>query len=390
MKNLFGFLKHPFGFASRSTPVGQGRLDPVTPDQVLAALSQVLEPEVNRDLVSLGMVHNLAARDGSVSFTIRLREAGSPLQVPIERRARRAVLALPGVREVNIAFETGPRSQLRETSRLNLDAQYVVAVASGKGGVGKSTVAVNLAVALGQMGQRVGLLDGDIHGPNVPLMMGIPNEQPFAFGDQVFPPQAHGVTVMSMGLLVPPDAPVIWRGPMMHQAVRQLLRDVMWGQLDYLIVDLPPGTGDVQLTLTQTLPLAGAVMVTTPQDVALADVIKGGEMFRQLDVPVLGLIENMSYYICRHCGRPEPIFGEGGGERLSQKLGAPLLGRIPLDPAVRIGGDGGLPVVLSAPQSAAGQAFRQAAEAIAARVTAAPPRPVPVSYAPDPGLRIIN
>jgi ATP-binding protein involved in chromosome partitioning len=362
----------------------------VTPDQVLAALGKVLEPEVNRDLVSLGMVHNLASRDGTVSFTIRLREAGSPLQVPIERRARRAVLAIPGVRDVRITFETNPRSQLRDTTPLNLNAKYIIAVASGKGGVGKSTVAVNLAVALAQMHHRVGLLDGDIHGPNIPVMMGIPDEQPFAFGDQIFPPSAHGVTVMSMGLLVPPEAPVIWRGPMMHQAIRQLLRDVMWGQLDYLIVDLPPGTGDVQLTLTQTLPLAGAVMVTTPQDVALGDVLKGGEMFRQLDVPVLGVIENMSYYICRQCGKPEPIFGEGGGERLSQKLGTALVAQVPLDPAIRLSGDGGLPIVLSAPDSTSSNAFRQAAEAVVAKVSALPARPVPVSYAPDPELRIIN
>jgi ATP-binding protein involved in chromosome partitioning len=362
----------------------------VTPDQVLAALGKVLEPEVNRDLVSLGMVHNLASRDGTVSFTIRLREAGSPLQVPIERRARRAVLAIPGVRDVRITFETSPRSQLRDTTPLNLNAKYIIAVASGKGGVGKSTVAVNLAVALAQMHHRVGLLDGDIHGPNIPVMMGIPDEQPFACGDQIFPPSAHGVTVMSMGLLVPPEAPVIWRGPMMHQAIRQLLRDVMWGQLDYLIVDLPPGTGDVQLTLTQTLPLAGAVMVTTPQDVALGDVLKGGEMFRQLDVPVLGVIENMSYYICRQCGKPEPIFGEGGGERLSQKLGTALVAQVPLDPAIRLSGDGGLPIVLSAPDSTSSNAFRQAAEAVVAKVSALPARPVPVSYAPDPELRIIN
>ncbi len=228
------------------------------------------------------------------------------------------MLAIPGVKDVNITFETSPRSQLRDTSKLNFGAKAVVA--SGKGGVGKSTVAVNLAVALAQLGQRVGLLDGDIHGPNVPLMMGIADQRPFAFGEQILPPAAHGVTVMSMGLLVPAEAPVIWRGPMMHQAIRQLLRDVMWGELDYLIVDLPPGTGDVQLTLTQSLPLAGAVLVTTPQDVALADVIKGGEMFHQLDVPVLGLIENMSYYICPHCGQPDFIFGEGGGEQLSQNL----------------------------------------------------------------------
>lgn len=375
MKNFLKFLKRP---------------DPVTPDEVLAALSQVLEPEVNRDLVSLGMVHNLAVRDGVVRFAVRLREAGSPLQVPIERRARKAVMAIPGVKEVQITFETSPRSILRDTSRLNLDARFVVAVASSKGGVGKSTVAANLAVALGQMGHRVGLLDGDIHGPNVPLMMGISDEQPFAFGERIFPPQAHGITVMSMGLLVPADAPVIWRGPMMHQAIRQLLRDVMWGELDYLIVDLPPGTGDVQLTLTQTLPLAGAVMVTTPQDVALADVVKGGEMFRQLGVPVLGVIENMSYYLCPGCGKIEPIFGEGGGQRLSQKLNAPLLGQVPLDPAVRAGGDGGLPVVLAAPSSAAAKSLLQLAELLAAQIKA-PPIPPPVkSYTPDPDLRIIS
>ncbi len=374
MPNWFSFLQRP---------------PAATPDQVLAALGQVLEPEVNRDLVSLGMVHNVAARDGRVTFTIRLREAGSPLQVPIERRARKAVLALPGVRDVHITFETGPRSQLRDTSRLNLNAKHILAIASGKGGVGKSTVAVNLAVALAQMKQRVGLLDGDIHGPNIPLMMGIPDERPFAFGEQIFPPTAHGVTVMSMGFLVPPEAPVIWRGPMLHQALRQLLRDVMWGQLDYLIVDLPPGTGDVQLTLIQTLPLAGAVLVTTPQDVATGDVLKGGEMFRQLDVPVLGLIENMSYYLCRHCGRPEYIFGEGGGERLSQRLSTSLLAKVPLDSAIRLSGDGGVPVTLSAPKSPAGSAFRQAAEAIAAQVSALPRPSAPVSYAPDPELRII-
>ena len=362
-----------------------------TPDQVLAALGQVLEPEVNRDIVSLGMVKDVEARDGTVRFSIRLREAGSPLQVPIERRARRAVMALPGVRAVEIAFEAGPRSQLRDTSRLNLDAKAVVAVVSGKGGVGKSTVAVNLAVVLAQMGRRVGLLDGDIHGPNVPLMMGIRDEQPFAFGDRIFPPDAHGVKVMSMGFLVPPEAPVIWRGPMMHQALRQLLRDVMWGTLDTLIVDLPPGTGDVQLTLTQSLPLAGVVMVTTPQDVALADVLKGGEMFRQLDVPVLGLIENMSYYICPHCGKPEAIFGEGGGERLSQRLGTTLLARVPLDPAVRSGGDSGHPVVLDA-SSPAGQTLRQAAQMIVEKIETDQPsrRPEPARFVPDPDLRIVN
>jgi ATP-binding protein involved in chromosome partitioning len=222
--------------------------------------------------------------------------------------------------------------------------------------------------------------------------MGLTNEPPVAFGDQLFPPQAHGVTVMSMGMLVPAEAPVIWRGPMLHQAIRQLLRDVMWGRLDFMIVDLPPGTGDVQLTLTQSLPLAGAVMVTTPQDVALADVIKGGDMFRQLDVPVLGVVENMSYYVCPHCGQREHLFGEGGAERAAHKLGAPVLGQVPLEPAIRTGADAGLPIVVSAPDSASGQALRHVAHAVAERVTTWLKRvqlPTRGAYAPDPALRII-
>ncbi len=377
MKNPFGSLKSPAT---------------ISPDQILAALSQVLEPEVNRDLVSLGMVKNVEVRAGRVRFTIQLREAGSPLQVPIERRARRAVQAIPGVRDVDISFETSPRSQLRETSPLNLDAKAVIAVASGKGGVGKSTIAVNLAVALAQLNRRVGLLDGDIHGPNVPLMLGIPEEQLFSFGTQIFPPNAYGVRVMSMGFLVPADAPVIWRGPMLHQALRQMLRDVMWGTLDYLIVDLPPGTGDVQLTLTQSLPLAGAVLVTTPQDVALADVLKGAEMFRQLEVPVLGLIENMSYFLCPHCGQPEAIFGAGGGERLCQKLGTVMLAQVPLEAAVRSGGDSGQPIVLN-DRSPAGQALRQAAQLIAEKVNvlpATPQRPPSARFVPDADLRLVG
>jgi ATP-binding protein involved in chromosome partitioning len=362
----------------------------VTPDQILVALGNVLEPEVNRDIISLGMVKNVACHNGTVSFSISLREAGSPLQIPLERMARRAVLAIPGVQTVEISFETTPGSQLRDTTRLNLNANHVIAVASGKGGVGKSTVAVNLAVALAQMGQRIGLLDGDIHGPNVPLMLGITDQQPFAFGEQIFPPNAYGVKVMSMGLLIPAETPVIWRGPMLHQALRQLLRDVMWGSLDLLIVDLPPGTGDVQLTLTQSLPLSGAVMVTTPQPVALADVTKGAEMFRQLEVRVLGFIENMSYYICPHCGQAEAIFGREGGQRLAQQLGVPLLGQIPLDPAVRLGGDTGQPIVLSTPDSPAGQALRQAAETLANTLhSLPPPRPTSPGYAVYPELKLI-
>ena len=363
---------------------------PVTPDHVLAALSKVLEPEVNRDLVSLNMVHNLTARQGVVSFTVRLREAGTPLQVPIERRAKKAVMGIPGVKAVQVSFETTPRSQLRETSRFQFDTKSVVAVASGKGGVGKTTVAVNLAVALGQMGHRVGLLDGDIHGPNVPHMMGISGEQPFAFGEQIFPPQAHGITIMSMGLLVPAESPVIWRGPMMHQAIRQLLRDVMWGELDYLVVDLPPGTGDVQLTLTQTLPLAGAIMVTTPQNVAFADVLKGGEMFRQLQVPLLGVVENMSHYVCPHCGQIDAVFGKGAGEQLSRQLNTPLLGSVPLDTAVRAAGDVGCPVTLAAPQSPSAKALFEIAEDLVVAIENSQQQPAVRPTLLNPDLPILG
>jgi ATP-binding protein involved in chromosome partitioning len=271
-----------------------------------------------------------------------------------------------------------------------MDARHVVAVASSKGGVGKSTVAVNLAVALAAGGQRVGLLDADIHGPNVPQMLGIADERPIAFGERIFPPSIYGITVMSMGLLVPGEVAVIWRGPMLHQALRQMLRDVMWGDLDYLIVDLPPGTGDIQLTLSQSLPLSGALLVTTPQDVALADVFRGAEMFRQLDVPVIGLVENMSYYICPGCGQVEAIFGEGGGERLSQQIGVPLLAQIPLDPAVRMGGDAGQPVVLAAPDSPVGRALWEATRALTERVAAMPPPPaVRPAFVTDPDLTIL-
>lgn len=361
----------------------------IGPDQILHALSTVLEPEVNRDLVALGMVKNVSCRDGVVTFTIHLREAGSPLQVPIERRAKQAVSALPGVKDVQITFATTPHSPLRDTNRLTLTADAIIAIASGKGGVGKSTVAVNLAVALAQMGKRVGLLDGDVHGPNVPLMMGLANEQPILFGDQIFPLTAHGVTVMSMGLLVPEGAPVIWRGPMLHQAIRQMARDVLWGQLDYLLVDLPPGTGDVQLTLTQSLPLAGAVLVTTPQAVATADVLKGGAMFQQLGVPLLGLIENMSYYLCPCCGQPDYIFGQGGSERLKRQLGTTLLAEIPLDSAVRQQGDQGTPLVLAAPDRAAAQAFQRAATVLTERVAQLPRRKPPVVFTADPALKIL-
>jgi ATP-binding protein involved in chromosome partitioning len=249
---------------------------------------------------------------------------------------------------------------------------------------------VNLACALARQGAQVGLLDADVHGPNIPLMMGT-REQPMAFGEQIIPIIAHNVKLMSMGLLVPADVPVIWRGPMLSQALRQFLTDVVWGKLDFLIVDLPPGTGDVQLSLVQSLTLAGAILVTTPQEVALADVIKGAEMFRQLDVPVLGVIENMSYFVCSDCGKRHEIFAHGGGRRLSERLGVPFLGEIPLDESARVGGDQGKPVILGKPDAPAAQAFAVIADALRAGVEKLPmPKPAQRAFHADPSLPILS
>ena len=245
--------------------------------------------------------------------------------------------------------------------------KHVIAVASGKGGVGKSTVSANLSVALAQTGAKVGLMDADIYGPNIPMMMGVP-EPPEKEGDKIKPAQAHGVKVMSMGFFVPEETAIVWRGPMVHTAIQQFFRDVLWGELDYLLVDLPPGTGDAQLSLSQIVPLTGVVTVTTPQEVALYDVRKGLMMFKKVNVPLLGVIENMSFFVCGHCGERTEIFSFGGGERASQKFDIPFLGRIPLDPVIREGGDAGMPVVASIPDSPLTLAFQGAAEALQTRV----------------------
>lgn len=245
--------------------------------------------------------------------------------------------------------------------------KHVIAVASGKGGVGKSTVSTNLSVALAQGGARVGLMDADIYGPNIPMMMGVP-EPPEKEGDKIKPAQAHGVKVMSMGFFVPEETAIVWRGPMVHTAIQQFFRDVLWGDLDYLLVDLPPGTGDAQLSLSQIVPLTGVVTVTTPQEVALYDVRKGLMMFKKVNVPLLGVIENMSFFVCGHCGERTEIFSFAGGERAAQKFEIPFLGRIPLDPAIREGGDAGMPIVAADPKSPLTLAFQGAAEALQARV----------------------
>ncbi|MBI1802543.1 MAG: Mrp/NBP35 family ATP-binding protein, partial [Chloroflexi bacterium] len=303
-----------------------------------------------------------------VTVTVILRTPGEMSKGKLDKAFSDAVMALGGVKRVSVQFELNIPDDPRLAADFPAGMKNAIAVASGKGGVGKSTVAANLAVALAKMGCAVGLLDGDLYGPNIPMMLGIKG-QPVAFGGKMMPLSGHGVRVMSMGMLVEAGTPVIWRGPMLDQAIKQFLNDVMWGTLDYLIVDLPPGTGDVQLSLGQAIPLTGSIIVTTPQAVALADVVKGIAMFQQMKVPMLGIVENMSYTICRDCGRREEPFGSGGGQQMAERFKVPLLGQIPFDTRVRAGGDEGLPVVVRAPESAAAQALTHVAEMMAAKVT---------------------
>lgn len=341
----------------------------VSNEMVLAALSTVQEPELHRDLVTLNMIHDLSVEDGIVSFKIMLTTPACPLRSRIEREARDAVKKVEGVQEVRVSFGANVPSDGRSRGLLELPVKNAVAVASGKGGVGKSTVSVNLAVALAKSGARVGLLDADIYGPNIPTMMGV-EAMPLQKGPKLTPAENFGVKVMSIGFLVKPGQPLIWRGPMLHSAIRQFLSDVDWGELDYLIIDLPPGTGDAQLSLAQSLPLSGGVIVTLPQQVSLDDASRGLYMFRELNVPILGVVENMSYLELPDGTRMD-IFGQGGGEKLAESAGVPFLGSVPMDPAVRIGGDHGSPIVLAQPDSAAAAAFTALAEDLAARLSVA-------------------
>jgi ATP-binding protein involved in chromosome partitioning len=341
----------------------------VDESQVLKALGTVIEPELHRDLVTLNMVSDIEIEGGDVAFKVTLTTPACPLQDQIEREAREAVMAIEGVDSVKVQFDSNIPRDRRLFDQVQLRAKNAVAVASGKGGVGKSTVAANLAVALQQDGAHVGLLDADIYGPNIPLMLGVAGQRPRVFNEKILPVDAYGMSVMSMAFLVEEDQPVIWRGPMLHGAIRQFLTDVDWGELDYLIIDLPPGTGDAQLSLAQSVPLTGGVVVTTPQDVALADVVKGIGMFKQLNVPVLGVIENMSYFIAPDTGNRYDIFGHGGGQKVAERMGVPFLGEIPIDPAIRIGGDEGEPIVVKAPDSAAGKALKQISRNLAAKIS---------------------
>jgi ATP-binding protein involved in chromosome partitioning len=350
---------------------------PLAKDDVLLALSRVKYPGFTRDIVAFGVVRDLVVEGGRVSFRIDLGPGNPAVAPAIERDARAAITALPGVTEVAIRLAStapagAPPAAAADPGILP-GVKSVVAVASGKGGVGKSTVAVNLAVGLAARGRRVGLLDADIYGPSIPMMMGVtdrPQIDPKARG--ILPFERYGVRFMSLGSLVDRDTAVIWRGPMVMKAIEQLLRDVLWGELDVLVVDLPPGTGDAQLTISQKVRLAGAVIVTTPQDVALADAIKGIAMFRKVGVPVLGVVENMSFFVCPKCGTQTDVFGHGGGRRESERLEAPFLGEVPLHVAIRDGGDAGRPIVASEPASPLAAAFLAIADRVAAALAPSP------------------
>ena len=342
----------------------------VTEADVYGALAQVKDPDLHKDIVRLGFIKDLVIEGGAVSFRVVLTTPACPVREQLQEQSRAAVAALPGVETVSVTMDAEVPKGRGFGEKLNVEGvRNIVAVSSGKGGVGKSTVAVNLAVSLARDGARVGLMDADVYGPNVPLMLGVANERPQINVNKLLPLEAHGIRLMSMAVLKPGDEPMIVRGPILHGLVRQFLQDVQWGELDYLIVDMPPGTGDVQLSLAQLVPVQGAVLVTTPQEVALADVRRALRMFEAVNVPVLGVVENMSYFVAPDTGARYNIFGEGGGRRLSDEYGVPFLGAIPLGMQVREGGDKGVPVVVSAPDSPPAQAFRSVAEEVARQVS---------------------
>jgi ATP-binding protein involved in chromosome partitioning len=345
-----------------------------TQEQVLDALRKVKFPGLSRDIVSFGFVRDVQVDGSVVAFTIQFQTENPSVGEQIARDAEAAVRAIDGVTDVRMRVDVAPRQvgagpSSAKTEEVLASVKYKIAVASGKGGVGKSTVSTNLALALRKLGYTVGLLDADVYGPSQQMMLGIEGRPVIDDRDEkIIPMENHGVKTMSLGLITDVDTPVIWRGPMVMKALDQFLTDVKWGELDFMIIDLPPGTGDAQLTLTQKVPLTGAVIVTTPQDVALIDARKGLAMFRKVNVPVLGLIENMSYYLCRHCGEREEIFGHGGGRRTAEMLGVPFLGEVPLDPKVVVGGDTGEPIVMRNPDAPAALAFTELAAHIVKQV----------------------
>ncbi len=347
----------------------------ISRESILEALKKLPNPVSDRDLVDAGMISGIAVRDGNVQFSIEIDPARAEAMEPVRSAAEQAVAALPGVLSVTaiLTAESAPRQAAQGPAQDQAAARrpgapagvsHIIAVASGKGGVGKSTTAANLALALAANGLSVGLLDADVYGPSQPRMLGITGRPDSPDGKVLMPMRNYGIEVMSIGFLVAEDQPVIWRGPMVMGALQQMLNDVAWGTLDVLVVDMPPGTGDAQLTMSQNVPLAGAIIVSTPQDIALLDARKGLNMFRKVDVPVLGIIENMSYFLCPNCGHQSDVFGHGGARAEAEKLGCDFLGEVPLDIDIRTTSDGGRPIVVSDPESPHAAVYRE----IAARV----------------------
>ncbi len=347
----------------------------ITQSQVLNALKNVMDPDLHGDIVSLNMVRDVTTdAKGTVSFRVVLTTPACPMKAKIESDCRQAVQAIPGVTGIQIKMDAEVRAKAGPTSSHAVEGvTHIIAVSSGKGGVGKSTVAANLAMALSMEGARVGLMDADVYGPNIPTMMGV-TDNPKIFedpkkGEMFLPPIAHGVKVMSMGFLIKQDQPVIWRGPMLHSVVQQFCHKVDWGKLDYLIVDMPPGTGDVQLSLAQLVPVTGAVLVTTPQEVSTQDVRKAYAMFEQVRIPVMGIVENMSYFTCDSCSKKHEIFGTDGGRYLAGKFNTELLAQLPIVQRVREAGDTGTPVVLKDASSSVAVAFRDLGRKVAQQVS---------------------
>jgi len=357
---------------------------------VLDALRGIKDPDSQKDIVALGLVRDLAVQGDEVSFTLAFAAQPPQTKVMIHSMANRLVGRLPGVSRVNAKMGGGAPAQQHQHAAheqahgtaprpadLIPEVKHTIAVSSGKGGVGKSTVAVNLALALQATGAHVGIIDADVYGPDLPLMLGT-RGRPGMFDNRIIPVEAHGLKVMSIGLLVGDREAIVWRGPMIHSFIQQMLRDVLWGPLDYLVFDMPPGTGDAQLSLSQVIPLAGVVMVTTPQDVALLDVRKAIAMFQRLNVPMLGIVENMSYFVAPDTGKRYAIFGEGGGKKVADEYGIPLLGQLPLDPETRKGGDEGAPITVRRPDSPQAVAFKEIARRVIERLAAtASLRPLP-------------
>lgn len=352
--------------------LGNKNANEITETAVRQALSTVQEPELHRDLVSLNMIRDVTISGKSVGFTIMLTTPACPLRTRIEQESVAAVQTLvPGVENVQVRFDAQVRTDSRIIGKLNIPVKNIIAVASGKGGVGKSTVSTNLAVSLALEGAKTGVLDADIYGPNIPIMFGL-SGRPQVVNAKMAPLEAYGVQVISMGFLMPEGEAVVWRGPMLHKAIQQLFTDVRWGELDYLIVDLPPGTGDAQLSLAQSVPLSGGIIVTGPQAVAVADARRGAAAFKRLEVPILGVVENMS----------GEVFGTGGGEDAAKLMEVDYLGTIELDPRIRIGSDVGRPIVVEAPDSPGAIAFRKLARKIASKVSL-------LAILPDPKVKII-